>query len=149
MDDPLTVRDIRNALRREQFRHANETELETGIAKVLDSLGLTVRRQVRLSDRDRIDIAVDLPRPAGAAVTAGIEVKIGGNAGAVRRQLMRYTECPELDALLLVTTVYRHMAEVMPYATSAGAPASETHAGAAWLLNGMPLELVLINRGML
>ncbi len=145
MDDEMTLRRIRNELRRQQFRHADEAELETGIETVLAGLGLPVQRQVRLDGRSRIDLTAHMPRPA-EPIVVGLEVKVDGSAGAVRRQVLRYAAVDTLGALILVTTLHRHMVEVMPYATEA--PAGNP-AGAKWLLAGKPFELVLIRRGLL
>jgi len=144
MDDEITVRDVRNALRDKEYRHANETELERGIDEVLTKMGLTVRRQVRLSERDRIDLATELPRTDGPAIRVGIEIKVQGPAHTVRRQLTRYTEHDEIDALLLVTTMYKHMFEISPH-TEDCPPGHR--AGARRMLAGKPFELVLLRRG--
>ncbi len=146
MGEPITVLSVRNAIDEHQFNHANETELHEGIVQVLTGLGLTVQREVRLNDWNRIDLTTTVADPAGAPLTLGVEVKVGGNSGSVRRQLVRYTGCGQLGALLLVTTVQRHVAEVMPYAVAAGDPAGT---GARWLLRGMPFDVSLIRRGVL
>jgi hypothetical protein len=44
----------------------------------------------------------------GADTVVGIEVKVDGRWPDVMRQLTRYAECPELDALILVTTRAKH-----------------------------------------
>lgn len=146
MDDPITVTQVRAAINRHQFRHANEEELEAGIAFVLGELGLPVDRQVRLDEHSRIDLVTYLPRPAADPIRLGIEVKIAGKPGDVRRQVQRYAEFDTLGALLLVTTIYRHMIEVVgaSLASADGGPA-----GARRLLSGKPFDTVLINRGLL
>lgn len=146
MDEPITILEIRNALRAKRFAHANEAELESGVEEVLAEMGLPVRRQVRLGPRERIDVTTELPRGDRAAIRVGIEIKIKGPADAARRQLVRYAGHEEVDALLLVTTMYRHMAEIMPHATDCP---RDHDAGARWLLSGKPFELVLLDRGLL
>jgi hypothetical protein len=147
MPGTITVRNVRSTLSKHQFRHANEAELEVGIAQVLtDDLGLHVERQVRISAKDRIDLRVLLPRQGEAPLRLGIEVKIKGDAGAVRRQLVDYTESDAIDALMLVTTMHRHTAEIFQHARPGP---TEGLLLARWRLNGMPFEAVLMRRGFL
>lgn len=80
--------------------YANEDDLQAGIDSLLALAGFNATREVRLSDRlSRIDLM---------SGTVGIEVKIKGSAASVTRQLKRYAECPEIDALILVTTKASH-----------------------------------------
>lgn len=145
MDGTITVRDVRNTLRRQQFRHINENELEEAIEKVLTGMGLTVTRQVRLSDRDRIDLVAQLPRPDALPLHLGIEVKIKGSAGDVRAQVRRYAEHrDQLGALMLVTARQQH--QVQTLAAAVDAPRG---ADACWILDGMPFDSVLLRRGLL
>lgn len=147
MDDVITVRNIATTLRNNRYGHANEIELHSGIEQVLTGMGLTVRREVSLSREDRIDMTTELTRPDGTPVRLGIEVKVKGPAGEVHRQLRRYaSHVDQVDALLLVTTMYRHMIGVLPHALPAG---DAGHAGTRWLLAGIPFEVALINRGSL
>lgn len=145
-DEPITVSRIRREIRAKEFRHARETELHDGIQEVLEGLGLPVRREVTLDEKNRIDLTTDLPRTEGRPLVLGIEVKIAGKPGDVRRQVQRYSQFAQLGALLLVTTIRRHMAEVMACATSAPL---DTAAGSRWRIGDKPFDLVLINRGLL
>lgn len=146
MDDVITVRQIRNKIREHQFRHADEFELHAGVEEILAGLGLAVQREVRLDRNNRIDLAAELPRPGAGPVLLGVEVKIAGQAGDVRRQVQRYATFPQFGALLLVTTVYRHMIEMA--GCTVDAPVGNV-AGARRRLGAMPFECALINRGML
>lgn len=146
MGDVITVRQIRDKIREHQFRHADEFELHAGIESILAGLGLTVRREVRLDKNSRIDLTTELARPGAAPVLLGVEAKIAGQPGDVRRQVQRYAEFPQFGALLLVTTVYRHMIEMVGCTTDA--PAGNV-AGARRRLGAVPFECALINRGML
>ncbi len=92
---------IRNLLQLNRFRFASEAELQRGIGSVLQQR-FEVEREVRLTKTDRIDFVID---------RIGIEVKIGGSLGQVTSQLHRYAQCPELDAVLLVTTRAKHAAQ--------------------------------------
>jgi len=100
-----TAEAIAELIRGRQFVYANETELHAGLAEVLADRGLSLRREVRLSAQDRVDLLVALP---GRAL--GIEVKIAGAAGDVRRQLRRYAASDQIDELMLITTLRRHLA---------------------------------------
>ncbi len=149
MDDLITVRHIRDAVNRKRFGYANEVELHRGLAQVLAGLGLTVEREVRLGGPDRIDITVDLVRPAGRRIRVGIEAKIAGQAGSVRRQLSRYARYPQLDALMLVTSVRRHTAEMVAHAELATPGGPGADAGARWVLAGKAFDMVLLDGGLL
>lgn len=130
----LTAWDLGHVLRGHSYRHANEAELERGVEEVLTGRGLTARRQVHLGKSGRIDMMVDLPRADGPPVRLGIELKVAGQASAVRRQLAGYAEHDQVDELLLVTTVYRHGRELAPLGRQIG---------------GKPLVVALVNRGLL
>lgn len=129
----LSPRDIRNLLRAHQYRHANEIELHGGISDVLTRAGLTPQREVHLSERDRLDFLVDLPRAGGPPVTLGIEVKIAGEPGDVRRQLERYAGSDRVGELMLVTTRYKHLLAIPRVLDVGGTPT--------------PVTVTLINRG--
>lgn len=78
----------------------NEFELQQSIANCLDG-HFEFAREVRLSDRDRIDFLV------GGQV--GIEVKVDGSYPTVARQLLRYCEHTQLESIVLVTTAGSHL----------------------------------------
>lgn len=84
-----------------RFRYRNEIQLHDGIAALLASNGIEgLRREVRLSEHDRIDFLLgDL----------GIEVKVGGRHGDVWRQMLRYAQHDSIGALLLITTRACHV----------------------------------------
>ena len=86
--------EIRAVLAGYRFRFASERELQDGIARVLDSAGLSHRREATLNDAGTIDFLVG---------DVGVEVKIKGALAAVTRQLHRYAEQPLVRELLLVT----------------------------------------------
>ena len=104
-----------------RFGHVTEAELQEGLAEVLTRAGYSVEREARLGARDRIDLLVD---------RVGIEVKVGGSAGNVMRQLERYADSEELDALVLASSRRHHLA--MPGA-----------------LNGKPVVVVSLVAGAL
>lgn len=92
------------ALRAAQFAFANEAELHGGIAAALTTAGIAFVHEAVLSAGERPDFL---------AGRVGIEVKIGGSAANVARQLSRYLQLDSIDAVLLVTTHMR-MARAMP-----------------------------------
>lgn len=130
----ITARDLGILLRGHSYRHANEVELHRGIEEVLTGRDLAVQREVHLGKSGRIDMMVDLPRAGRPPVRLGIEVKVAGQSGSVRRQLAGYAEHEQVDELLLVTTVYRHARDLAPLDGQIG---------------GKPLRVALINRGLL
>lgn len=76
-------------------------DLQEGIARVLSRHGIGFEREVRLPGRGRIDFVV--------AGVIGLEVKVRGSLSPVTRQLWRYAEAPELEALVLITTRSLHL----------------------------------------
>lgn len=60
-----------------------------------------IRREYPLSRRDRVDFFF---RPG----RIGLEVKVDGTTNAVMRQLARYAESDDIEALVLLTTQARH-----------------------------------------
>lgn len=137
-DGTLTLTRIRAEIRRYEFHHADEFELHNGLDKILTGLGLTVEREVRLDQTSRIDIATDLP----CGLCLGIEVKVAGNGMEVRRQVKRYASCPQLGALMLVTTIARHMTAIMPFVDVVQGPPGMSR----WLLDGKPFDVVVTPR---
>ena len=95
----MNAKEIAEALDSHHYTYQNELDLQTGIAFVLTQMKVDFRREVRLTKKDRIDFLVD---------KVGIEVKTDGALAAVTRQLWRYAECPEIEALVLVTTRQAH-----------------------------------------
>lgn len=92
------------ALRGHRFLYTSESELQEGIHHLLEQGGLNAVREVRLSDRDRIDLLVD---------RIGIEVKVAGSQTHPWDQLKRYAGHDQIEVLILVTNrVYRLPDEV-------------------------------------
>jgi len=90
-----------------RVRASTESELHGYLHGALDKqYGKLVRSEVRLTAADRIDFMVG---------RIGIELKIKGSLSDVTRQLHRYAQSPDVDALLLVTTrmKLRHMPPTM------------------------------------
>ncbi len=116
----MTLAAVTEALGRRRFLAASEAELQAALAAALVEGGFDVRREVRLSGRDRIDLLVD---------RVGIEVKVDGASNAVLRQLGRYAAHPEVSALLLVTTDVRHAHALRAWPVLGGCPVACLHVG--------------------
>ncbi len=95
----MNVADVVEEILAHRFHYVGEAELQDGIWTVLEEVGFGPRREVVLNVSDRIDFMV------GAI---GIEVKVDGSLSAIIRQSMRYAKCPEIEELLIVTTLARH-----------------------------------------
>ena len=90
---------IIKALKAYNLASGTEEELQAAIAVALTNECIPFRREHRLSDADRIDFIVE---------RVGIEVKVGGSTSALIRQVHRYAQSEELDAIVVVTTRGHH-----------------------------------------
>jgi hypothetical protein len=95
----LGIEEARAALSGYSFRFGTELELQDGIARALTDRGVSFRREVVLSKRDRIDFMLD--------DGIGVEVKIDGSVSALTRQVFRYAELPDIRGLLVVVSAIR------------------------------------------
>lgn len=93
-DHRLLARRIAVICERSLINVSTEAAAHNDIAKALAAQGLDVRREVRLSDRDRIDVMVG---------GVGVEVKIKGSRRDIYRQLQRYAASDQVSALVLAT----------------------------------------------
>ena len=87
---------VRAAIATRRFRFASEEELQAGIAQAFAEDGLAYEREVCLGPPGRIDFLVD-----GGI---GVEVKVDGSPSEVARQLLRYSYCSQITALILVAS---------------------------------------------
>jgi hypothetical protein len=117
----VVAKSVARLLEQARFRFTDEAGLQAGIGALLRA-GLPsstdVVREHRLSGRDRVDFMV------GGSVA--VEVKIHGSDASVVRQLIRYAEHDAVRAIVLVTSVARHVT-VMPDALM-GKPLLVVHA---------------------
>jgi hypothetical protein len=90
---------IHQHLSRFRFYFTNERELQAGLLNALDMGGFKAKSEFRLTPQDRLDFFAE-----GVA----IEVKIGGSAADVMRQVSRYAEHDLVQGILLVTTKAKH-----------------------------------------
>jgi hypothetical protein len=90
---------LRSHLSQFRFFYSCELEIQVAIGQLLQTAGIPAQREFRLSEKDRLDFFID-----GLV----IEVKIGGSAADVMRQVARYAEHEKVQGVLLVTTKARH-----------------------------------------
>ena len=93
------LRSALQALRNLTFRAAQEERLQEALDERLAPLGF-----LREHFLDAVNRA-DFFHPDGVAV----EVKVDGSAYLVARQLSRYLRCPDVHAVLLITTRAAHV----------------------------------------
>ena len=105
-----------------RYSWQTEADLQSEIAADLARHGFDARREVALTDGDRIDIL---------SGRVGIEVKIKGSASSVARQLQRYAHSPDVDTLILATTRPHHRPG-MPPAIGGKPLVVAVLAGSAW-----------------
>jgi len=95
----LTSALVLQALAGKRFIESDEASFQNGIALAFESAGIAFQREVRLSERDRVDFLVG---------RIAVEAKIDGSLSQVTRQLHRYAQSELIDELVLVTTRLRH-----------------------------------------
>lgn len=94
----MTGTALADYLRHHDYRYANEAELQHALLDVMRQGGLHVEPEVPI-EGGRIDFLVG---------SIGIEVKVNGNAEALRRQITGYAADDRVSALVVVTSRYRH-----------------------------------------
>lgn len=92
---------IVNDLGRFTFRFGDEATLQRGIAGALEQGRIAADREVELGPAGRIDFLARFPTDTGD-VKVGIEVKCDGSISALVRQLQRYADHPDVNALAVV-----------------------------------------------
>lgn len=92
----LLVRMLPAHLARYAYRSGDERQLHDGIAAVLDSLGVSYRREHAIDDRNRFDFWVE--------EAIAIEVKVKGSFAEAIRQVDRYIALEAVAGVVLVTT---------------------------------------------
>lgn len=90
---------ISQVLVQRRFWWTRETDLQDGIAAVLNDCGVSFEREKRLTEGERTDFW---------SSPVAIEVKVKGSLSEVTRQLMRYADVEEVEAVVLVTTKMQH-----------------------------------------
>jgi hypothetical protein len=94
----IDLNQLSKIIRGYRFRFQSEADLQDGVGRVLEQEKIPFERERPLG-KDRVDYFAD-----GIA----IEIKVDGSLSQVTRQLYRYSEYPEVRALLLVTCKMQH-----------------------------------------
>jgi len=95
-EPPADFAAIVTVLRGHRFSLSNEKTTQAEIAAVLIAAGIPAAREVRLGDAGIVDVMCG---------RIAIEVKLAGGKRAIHRQVVRYCEHPDVDALILATSV--------------------------------------------
>ena len=95
----MTPDDLVALIERHRYTITCERELQEAVGLVLTRAGVSFSSEVRLSARDRPDFMIG---------PVAIEAKVQGYRGAVLTQVWRYLEHPQVESLVLVTTLRRH-----------------------------------------
>lgn len=82
-----------------RFNFANEDELQSAVEEILKENSVDFIREFQLSDKDRIDFLIG---------TIGLEIKVGFSYSDVIRQLHRYAQSEQIEALILLTSRLSH-----------------------------------------
>jgi hypothetical protein len=83
-------------LKKYNFNYTNEDDLQRGILEVFMTLKKPLKREYRISDKDRIDFYWPEHR-------VGVEVKIDHALSALTRQVHRYVQHEDIQGILVVT----------------------------------------------
>ena len=92
----VTVEQLAGLLRRYRFPVSDELAFQNALARVLSEHGIAHERERQLGPWGTVDFYLPAER-------LGIELKVKGSPSAVTRQLHRYVQSPEIEALMLVT----------------------------------------------
>lgn len=115
----MNAREITAILRSQTFPVATEERLQFEIAAELAKAGVPFEREYRLGPRDRIDFMCG---------GVGIEAKTRNPRRNTFKQLKRYAEGDEIEALILITGTFMGLPEE---------------------INGKPLYMVSLGRSAL
>ena len=95
----MTARDLQYLFTGYKLRCETEATLQAAIARCLEENHVAFKREVRLTDQDRVDFMV-----GGTA----IEVKIDGGLSELTRQVHRYAQHSDVAEILVITTKAKH-----------------------------------------
>lgn len=107
-------------LQSNRFPLTDEKGTQSGIEAAFAAAGIAFEREVRLSPKDIVDFMVE--------GNIAVEVKIKGQARSIYRQLVRYSEHPAVEHILLATSVSMHLPP-----TIEGKPAKVASLSQGWL----------------
>jgi hypothetical protein len=97
-----SLESIENLLRSYRFNFTSEDELQSAVEAVLRENNVEFVRECKMSGKDRIDFLIG---------NIGLEIKVGFSYADVVRQLHRYAQSEQIEALVLLTSRLQH---VMP-----------------------------------
>lgn len=95
-------------LRSASFRVGDESDLQRDVAEYLGAARVGYTREVSLDRYSRIDFWI----PTGERVGIGLELKVGGTAKELLRQLLRYARHDSISELIIAST--NHSALKLP-----------------------------------
>jgi hypothetical protein len=98
MNSDETLDRLMSVLGSNGYRFSCEDELQQAIASVLTDCSIHFDREHQM-EMDRLDFRVG---------NVAVEIKVAGSVTEVIRQLHRYSQSQEIEALLLVTSKSRH-----------------------------------------
>jgi hypothetical protein len=99
---------VGKALAARRWRGSNERQIQDALAEVLSGIAFRVVREHCLSDADRVDFAAVIDGPPPTIIA--LEVKVRGSLTEVARQIQRYTQHPEVGAVIFAATSHRLVA---------------------------------------
>lgn len=120
---PDDVKGLLRFLSRQRLKTSDEKTAQADLADLLEDAGYEFEREKRLSDKDIPDFVVKL-----GAQQVVIELKIKAQRKSIYRQLERYAQHSDIDALILYTATAMHLPEKINEK-----PAFVASMGAGWL----------------
>lgn len=99
---PLSIDELEEALQRYRFRFSSESDLQDGIARVLEKSRFPFEREVTLRDMPERAVAGLKDRPDFMVDGIAVEVKIKGGLSALLRQISRYAMHPDVRGVIAV-----------------------------------------------
>lgn len=121
--DVIEIQKLLFFLNKQRIQLSDEKTAQTGLADLLQGAGYAYVREKRLSDKDIPDFVVKL-----GAHQVVIELKIKAQRKSIYRQLERYAQHGDIDALILYTATAMHLPEKINEK-----PAFVASMGAGWL----------------
>jgi hypothetical protein len=91
-----------SVLKAARFACQDEADLQIGVARLLDSLGLQYLREHSLSARDRVDFFL----PGGIV----LELKVATDGAALLRQVLRYAQHDGVAEIIAASTTHHALA---------------------------------------
>lgn len=96
-------RHLVSALQAHRFACQDEADLQQGVARLLDALGISYQREHCLGPRDRVDFF--LPRHGIA-----LELQVNADPAALLGQVLRYAEYDAVREIVAASTTHHALA---------------------------------------